>query len=534
MVYKYSTKELTSKLISLLKEYKYQILAAITIMIISVILSVYAPKLVGKLINSLMRYALDLNDTPPKNLFNDVIIIVILFTISYLIRIPASRIMAKTSEGAIQKLRNQLYAKLSYIDIDESEFDGNIMARINNDVANLKAFISNTIILFLSDVAIIIFVLWMSSDMDLKLSGILFALALIYPFVIYPFHKKTRDQYKIHQNDLGNIMGFIGDFLKNRMMIESFNSEEYSRKRFREYNIRQKDSYKKSRFYTEAMYPVNSFITINLQVFLYIYGGLLVYVGSIDMGTFTTFVLYYQLMKKPIISIGNTLNTVRTSYACLDRIYEILDSPEKRKEEFPEVDGISEIEFENITYGEIKDFNLKILPGEHVCLTGDKRNDLIKIFLGLLEAENGSVKVNDLDLSKYDINSNKNLIGVSTEENYVIDGTVEENIVCGDEFSPEDVMEVCESIGLHSLIEKFPDRYETKISFDSHNISTRERKLICLARALMRDPELLIVDYNKDLGIDLLTKIIEGRTTIVLAQDDDVANMLDMKALPIN
>ena len=348
MVYKYSTRKLTFKLINLLKDYKYQIAAAIIMMMISVILSVYAPKLVGKLINSLMRNALNLNATPAKTSYKNIILIVILFAISYLIRIPTNRIMTKTSEKVIQKLRNQLYIKLNYIDIDESEFDGNIMARINNDVANLKAFISNTIILFISDITIIIFVLWMSSNMDLKLSGILFALVVVYPLVIYPFHKKTRDYYKIHQNDLGNIMGFIGDFLKNRMMIESFGSEEYSRKRFKEYNIKQKDSYKKSRFYTEIMYPVNSFITIYLQVLLYMYSGFLVYTGSIDMGTFTIFILYYQLMKKPIISIGNTLNSIRTSYACMDRIYEILDLPEKRKKEFPEVGGISEIEFENV------------------------------------------------------------------------------------------------------------------------------------------------------------------------------------------
>ena len=534
MVYKYSTRKLTFKLINLLKDYKYQIAAAIIMMMISVILSVYAPKLVGKLINSLMRNALNLNATPAKTSYKNIILIVILFAISYLIRIPTNRIMTKTSEKVIQKLRNQLYIKLNYIDIDESEFDGNIMARINNDVANLKAFISNTIILFISDITIIIFVLWMSSNMDLKLSGILFALVVVYPLVIYPFHKKTRDYYKIHQNDLGNIMGFIGDFLKNRMMIESFGSEEYSRKRFKEYNIKQKDSYKKSRFYTEIMYPVNSFITIYLQVLLYMYSGFLVYTGSIDMGTFTIFILYYQLMKKPIISIGNTLNSIRTSYACMDRIYEILDLPEKRKKEFPEVGGISEIEFENVSYGEIKDFNLKIMSQEHVFLTGDSRNNLIKIFLGLLEAENGSIRVNNLDLSQYDINSNKNLIGVSTEENYIFDETVKENIVCGDEFDPEDVIEVCELIGLHSLIEKFPDKYETKISYDSNNLSTSERRLICLARALIHNPELVIIDYNNDLGVDLLIKIINGRTAIVLTPDDDVADMLDMKILSTN
>ena len=534
MVYKYSTRQLTSKLINLLKDYKYQVLAAIIMIVISVVLSVYAPKLVGKLINSLMKYTLDLGDSPMKTLYEDIMLIAILFAVSYLIRIPANRIMAKTSEGVIQKLRNQLYEKLSYIDLDESAFDGYIMSRLNNDVPNLKGFISNTIILFLSDVTIIIFVLWMSSDMDLKLSGILFALVVVYPLVIYPFHKKTRDQYKIHQNDLGNVMGFIGDFLKNRRMIKSFESEEYSLKRFRQYNAKQKDSYRKSRFYTELMFPVNSFITISLQVILYVYGGYLVYIGSIDMGTFTSFILYYQLMKKPIISIGNTLNAIRTSYACLDRIYEILDLPEKRKKEFPEVDGISEIEFENISYGEIKDFNLKIMPGEHISLTGNNRNNLIKIFLGLLEAENGSIRVNNLDLSQYDINTNKNLIGVSTEENYIFDGTVKENIVCGDDFGSEDVMRVCESIGLHSLIEKFPERYETKIYYDSNNISTHERRLICLARALIHNPELLIIDYNNDLGLELLIKIIDGRTAIVLAPDDDVANMLDIMALSLN
>lgn len=264
------------------------------------------------------------------------------------------------------------------------------------------------------------------------------------------------------------------------------------------------------------------------------YGGFLVYNWSIDIGTFTIFILYYQLMKKPIISIGNTFNSIRTSCACMDRIYEILDLPERRKKEFPEVNGINEIEFENISYGEIKDFNLKIMSWEHVFLTGDDRNNLIKIFLGLIETKNGSIRVNDLDLSQYDINSNKNLIGVSTEENYVFDGTVKENIVCEDEFNPKDVTEISELIGLYSLIEKFPKGYETKISYDSNNLSTSERRIICLARALIHNPELLIIDYNNELGVDLLIKIIENRTAIVLTPDDYVANMLDMKILSIN
>ena len=211
MVYKYSTRELTSKLINLLKDNKYHVMAAIVMVVISVILSVYAPKLIGKLVNSLMRYALDLNSSATKASFEDIILIVVLFAVSYLIRIPANRIMSKTSEGVIQKLRNQLYEKLSYINLDESLSDGVIMSRLNNDVVNLKSFISNTIILFLSDITIIIVVLWMSGDMDLKLSGILLAVVVLYPLVVYPFHKKTRNHYKIHQNDLGNIMGFIGD-----------------------------------------------------------------------------------------------------------------------------------------------------------------------------------------------------------------------------------------------------------------------------------------------------------------------------------
>ena len=201
MVYKYSTRELTSKLINLLKDNKYHVMAAIVMVVISVILSVYAPKLIGKLVNSLMRYALDLNSSATKASFEDIILIVVLFAVSYLIRIPANRIMSKTSEGVIQKLRNQLYEKLSYINLDESLSDGVIMSRLNNDVVNLKSFISNTIILFLSDITIIIVVLWMSGDMDLKLSGILLAVVVLYPLVVYPFHKKTRNHYKIHQRN---------------------------------------------------------------------------------------------------------------------------------------------------------------------------------------------------------------------------------------------------------------------------------------------------------------------------------------------
>ena len=149
MVYKYSTRQLTSRLINLLKDHKYHILAAIIMVIISVILSVYAPKLIGKMINGLMKYALDLSKTPTKATYEDIILIIILFAASYLIRIPSNRIMSKTSENVIKKLRNQLYEKLSHIDIDESKSDGVLMSRLNSDIANLKSFISNTIILFI-------------------------------------------------------------------------------------------------------------------------------------------------------------------------------------------------------------------------------------------------------------------------------------------------------------------------------------------------------------------------------------------------
>ena len=533
MVNKYPTKILLKKFWQFLSQFKYQIILAIILTIISVYIFVQAPKLLGKVVNSVLDFYIFEKEVYIHESFDELVQVTLLYVAAYVLKIFISRIMAKLSEKTAANLKSALNDKLIHLSPNalNQEYSGNVLARLNNDVANIKSFVSKSVTLFLSDLFIIIFIIIVAIRFNAQLSLIFISVIPFYLILTYIAHKKTMDNYKSYQDVLGRQMGVIGTLLPNRFSINSLNAINFLKKHFKFLSAEQKVVFLKSRFYSDITSPISSLLTSAVQLLIYLVAGYMVVKGTLSLGEFSTFALYYQLFKKPFLSLNSTLNTIRIAFSSFSRVLEILELPETSNQNailLNKDDVAGEVEFKDISYKNIANLNLKIQSGEIINLVGENKDDLIDLLLLFNEADNGKILLDGEDISQFDLNSYRSIFGVSLNDDWIVSGSVRDNVSYSkSDAKLDDVIETCRLVGIDDLIEKYPDKYDTKLSNDFQNFSSGEGKLICVARALFADPKILILDYPNYLSVSKLKRITEGKTAIILTPDETYIDFAD-------
>lgn len=529
---KYSTWDLVKKFYGYVSEFRNRFIIVAILMITSISILVYAPKYLGSIINSVINSFLFSTPFLIDEVNDELIGIMVLYIVGYGLRIPINRTMSKISEKTTANFKYALEEKLSYLSPNTFNhiYSGNVMARLNNDVANIKSFVNKSIILFIGDVLIIVFVIIASISLNPLLSLIFIAAVPIYLIIMYLSYRKSGDTYKIHQDDLGQQMGLIGNHLINRLPIHSYNAKEYSKKDFVKSNDIQRDSFVKSRFYTYISVPFVYFLTYAVQIAVYFIAGYLTYKGVITMGVLSTFAFYVQFFKRPLMSLSSVFTSIMIGLSSFARVLEVLEYPVNDDIE-SNMDNSAingDIEFKDVSYKNISNFNLKIDEGQTINLVGESKNDLVDLLLGFESASAGEISLNNKNINEFSPNSYRQLFGVSLEDDFIIRSSIRDNISYGgDNLTADDVVETCRFLEIHELIESFPDKYDTSISNDFQNFSSGEAKLICVARAIVSNPEILILNFPNYLSMDKLKRICENRTAIILTPDDTFIDFAD-------
>ena len=538
MALKYSTKDLVKKSVRFNKSYSKYLLIATVLIIISVVLSVYAPKILGKVINSLFYYP-DYSQFDMHSILDELAILLVLYSAAYLIRIPVYRIMSKMSERVTADVKNSLYQKIDKIPLYKlnDEYSGNIMARLNNDTATIKSFINKNIAFIISNVLVIIAVIIMVIPMKSELSFIFMIMIPFYIVIMVVSYYKTKDYYKDFQEDLGYMMGFMGDYLSHRFMIRLYNAKDYINRRFVSLNDKQKADFVRSRLLSEVTTPIYLLLSYLIQIFAYIYAGYFVYKGVVSFGEFSVFVLYVQMFRKPMTSVSYSVNSIKSFFACVDRVSELIDYPVSEDKLSLRINKeyiTGEIEFKNVSYNNITNFNLKINPGEVINVVGKNKNELVNLLLNFSKKESGEIFLDGNPISKLNLIDYANIFGVSIADDQIISGTIAENILLGSpDLDIDDVKRICDKLEISDIIERFPDKYDASISEDSITLSSGEKKLICVARALISNPKVVILNYPNYLSQDILHEAIKGKTVILLTPDENSVNFAD-KVILIN
>jgi ATP-binding cassette, subfamily B, multidrug efflux pump len=525
-------------IIRLLKYFKSEkkVMASITLMVlIDSVLVIYIPLLIGKSID-----LIDISKFSPS-IFNITIITLISFyLIDSIINLCKQFIVINMSQRVVKNIRTSVFDKLQGLPISyfDTHYKGDLMSRITNDIDNISSGISSSIIQIITSIITIIGTIFMM----LILSPILTTVSIVtMPLVILLsklIANKSKAYFKNQQIELGILNSHIEENIKNINIVKSFNYESDSIDKFNEINNRLLYTSVKAQVYSSLLMPMMNVITNIAFTFISIIGAYLSIENIITVGIIATFLSYTKQFTRPLNELANLFNTFQISIAGCERVFEILDeSIEKdNTKKLLSSDNIKgDITFNNVYFrynkGKyiLKDISFNIKSGSSNAIigtTGSGKTTIINLINRLYKCEKGTILIDGYDINDYEKTSFTNSFSIVLQDIHLFNGTILENIRYSKlDATDEEVIEACKVANVHSFIMNLKDNYNTYISESGDDLSIGQKQLISIARAILKNPSILILDEATS-SIDTHTErkiqnaiklIMKDRTSIIIA-----------------
>ena len=447
--------------------------------------------------------------------------------------------IAYVANKFLYDLRYRMFVHLYRLKLDyfSKEETGSIVSRIINDVNTIGSSIASGIIDLVIDLISLggaIFLMYsLSPDLTIVL------LSLI-PFIListYVFARRARKAYSKTRRKIAEITGKITQDIEGAKVIQAFpQRKQFNLEEFKRIARETFEAYieaAKSAFFIAPTLGIISAIAYSIIIW---YGGLLVYWGRTTIGTLIAFLNYISGFFRPLSTLATFYGTIQSALAAGERIYEFLHEEVETFNEGIELENVKgEVVFENVTFGYEKDtpvlknVNIRVKPGEIIAIvgpTGAGKTTLINLLMRFYEPWSGRILLDGIDIRKIKLESLRRNIGLVLQEPILFSGTVMDNIkIANPKASEEDIIRIVRELGIDDFIKKLPNGYNTKILEEGKNLSMGQRQLIALARALLANPRILVldeavssVDPYTELKIQTaISRIVKGRTCIIIA-----------------
>jgi len=476
--------------------------------------------------------------------FNLLSIIVIVLLISYLadaaINLFQGFAMASSSQRIVMTMRNNLFLKLQKLPMAffDSNSHGDIMSRLSNDIDNVSSTISQSAIQLMSGVITIVG----SFIMMIVLSPILTVASLITVPLVFlltrSITKKTGKLFKSQQMELGKLNGQIEETISGIYIVKAFNHEDKTVKEFDEINQRLCKVGLKAQIYSGFLMPIMNVINNIGFAAVAGVGGVLAVEGMITVGVIASFLSYSRQFVRPLNNLANIFNTLQSAVAGAERVFEILDETEET-EDVKEPKEINEskghVKFDNVYFGYRKDVNIlkninfEARIGESIALvgpTGAGKTTIVNLLTRFYDVTGGKIYIDGVDIREYTRDSLRRCFGIVLQDTYLFTETIKENIKYGNlEATDLEVQNAAKMANAHEFIKRLPSGYETLLSESGNNLSQGQRQLLAIARAILTNPSILIldeatssVDTRTELRIqEAMIKLMKGRTSFIIA-----------------
>lgn len=542
------------RIISYLKNYKGFLFLAIFLTIGSSIFEIISPKLMGNITtrifeNLKMKTSID---------FDYVIKICLIMGLVYLgqaiFEFFRGRILVDVTQDLIAKFRREISEKVKYI--PTSYFDknktGDLLSRMTNDVETLGKNLQQTISSILSSIVLIVGILFVMIKISPTLTLVfLFTLPMTY-FSTKFISNKSQGYFRRKSKGLGSMVGFVEENFSGSELIKAFNYEKRAEREFLEINDNLYEVSYRASFMTGIMLPIMIFISNLGYVMLSIVGGLLVLSGKLFVGDIQAVIQYVRRLSNPIEQLAEMASIFQASIAAAERVFEFLDQePEEEivKDEIKKL--VEDIEFKNVYFSYdkkkpvINNLNLEVEKNKTVAIvgsTGAGKTTIVNLLMRFYDIDRGFIKINGKDIRDVSRKNLRSLFGMVLQDSWLFRGTIYENILYGrEDATREEVIEAAKKAYCHSFIEKLPKGYDTVLNEEASNISQGQRQLLTIARALLSDPEILILDEATS-SVDTRTEaliqkamknLLHERTNFVIAHrlstivNSDVILVLD-------
>ncbi len=542
------------RIISYLKAYRLQLFLTIAFTIFSSVLQVVSPKLMGNITTKIFENIQNKMPVDFEFILRICVILVVIYIVQGITEYFTGRILVEITQDLIARLRSEISEKVKYI--PTSYFDknstGDLLSRMTNDVETLGKNLQQTISSLLSSFLLIVGILFVMIKTSPTLTLVfLFTLPLTYFSTKY-ISKKSQGYFRKKSKGLGEMVGFVEENFSGSELVKAFNYEKRAEDEFLDINKNLYEVSYKASFMTGIMLPIMTFISNIGYVMLSLVGGLLVINGKLFIGDIQAVIQYVRKLSAPIEQLAEMASIFQASIASGERIFDFLDVEEEKETVTKKIEKpVREINLENVYFSYdkekpiINNLNLDVVRNSTVAIvgpTGAGKTTIVNLLMRFYDIDRGKIKINGINIKDVSRENLRSLFGMVLQDSWLFRGTIYENIKYGKEDATyEEVIEASKKAYCHSFIEKLPDGYDTVLNEEASNISKGQKQLLTIARALLSDPEILILDEatssvdtrTESLIQKAMTNLLHDRTNFVIAHrlstivNSDVILVLD-------
>lgn len=448
-------------------------------------------------------------------------------------------IMSSVSQKTCYKLRRDIAEKIDRLPMSylERTSIGDTLSRITNDVDTLGQSLNQGLTQLVTSLVTIIGVIAIMFSMNWLLTLITLAILPVSAIAVSIVVKRSQKYFLAQQNTLGNINGIVEETFSGHAVVRAFNQEAATERKFCEVNEQLREAAWKSQFMSGLMQPIMTFISNLGYVAIAIVGSILAAVGTITVGDIQAFIQYVKNFTQPITQLAQVSNMLQTMLAAAERIFNFLNEDEMLPDAnyaLPNTTSDS-VEFSHVKFGYtpekpvINDFSAKVLPGQTIALvgaTGAGKTTIVKLLMRFYDCDSGSIRIGGIDTREMPRNALREMFSMVLQDTWLFSGTIRENIRYGRmDATDEEVEEAARAAFVHHFVTTLPDGYDTIINEDASNISAGQRQLITIARAILANRSMLILDEATS-NVDTRTEeriqkamdnLMKGRTSFVIA-----------------
>jgi len=535
-----------NRLINYLKPYKLQLLAVLITAIISTIFAIVSPKILGKATTKLFEgLMMKFRGIPGAKIDFDyigqiIILLIGLYILSAIFAYIQQYIMAGVAQKTVYNLRKEVEEKLNRLPLKyfDSRTHGEILSRAVNDVDNISTTLQQSLTQLITSVVTIIGVIIMMLSISPLMTLIVILTLPLSGVAIAKIAKKSQQYFKGQQKSLGQLNGHVEEMYTGHKVVKVFGHEQKSIETFEGINETLYQSAWKAQFVSGLIMPLMGFINNIGYVLVSVVGGILVTKKAIEIGDIQAFIQYARQFSQPIAQTASIANVIQSTIASAERVFEILDETEEVPEAIDAkviASPKGEVTFDHVSFGYeeneilIKDMEIDVKPGQTVAIvgpTGAGKTTLINLLMRFYEINSGSILIDGVDTREVKREHLRSLFGMVLQDTWLFNSTIFDNIAYGKEgATKEEVVAAARAANADHFIRTLPDGYDTILNEEASNISQGQKQLLTIARAILANPAILILDEATS-SVDTRTEVqiqkamnhlMKGRTSFVIA-----------------
>ena len=538
------------KLMNLISRQKLAIVLVALFAVGSTIFSIVGPKIQGlattEIFNGFIASVRGTGSIDFGKVARILLWLLFLYVLSFVMRYLQSFIMTGVANRVTYTLRKDISEKinrmpLKYFDKVQS---GEVLSRVTNDVDTVSANLGQSIIQIITSVTTLIGVIVMMLSISPLMTLIALLTLPISLFIMRKVVSKSQPFFVARQEYLGDANGHVEEMFSGHLIVQAFNREADSKRQFEEINDKLYEANWKSQFISGIMMPMMKLLGNLSYVAICIVGSVLTMKGRIGLGDIQAFTQYVRNFTQPVQQIANISNILQSTAAAAERVFEFLEEEEEPADKQNAVDKVNpdmlknikgEVEFKNVRFGYnedvtvIKNFSAKIEPGQMVAIvgpTGAGKTTMVKLLMRYYEINGGSIMIDGVDSRDFTRDGLRSLFGMVLQDTWLYSGTIADNIRYGKlDATDEQVRQAAKAAQVDHFVKTLPDGYNMVMGEDGGSISQGQKQLLTIARAILSDPKILILDEATS-SVDTRTEILiqkamanlmKGRTSFVIA-----------------